>query len=143
VTDIRTRLADALRKHLLVPKAPAFRAWDVDGLVDALLSLPGIAIVELPEPDSTRYDGDDHEPQDRLCWLPGDDFEVSVWNPGEVQRCGFGWGDFEPLSVAEARTTAVSLLAAANAAEAVVEVPSPPDTGEAPWPGDAVMDAWR
>jgi hypothetical protein len=118
MTDIEQRIAEILQFHLgEYGLNHSGRALDTY-LAEVLMSLPDIAIVELPEPDSTRYDGDDHEPQDRLCWLPGDDFEVSVWNPGEVQRCGFGWGDFEPLSVAEARTTAMSLLAAANAAEA-------------------------
>lgn len=77
----------------------------------------GYAVVELPAPDSTRYEGDEHEPADRLCWLPGDDFEVSVWHPGEVQRCGYGWGDNEPLSAGEARGIALRLLAAADAAD--------------------------
>lgn len=117
VTDIRARLADALKKidydSIMYGDKKTFLEQ-----ADALLSLPGIAITELPEPDSTRYDGDEHEPEDRLCWLPGDDFEVSVWNQGEVQREGFGWGDLEPLSVAEARTVAAALLAAANATEA-------------------------
>jgi hypothetical protein len=110
VSDIRTRLADALREYWLAEESP-------ESLADVLLSAPGIAIVELPEPDSTRYEGDEHEPEDRLCWLPGDDFEVSVWNQGEIQREGFGWGDLEPLSSTEARTVAATLLAAANAAE--------------------------
>lgn len=78
-----------------------------------------IAVVELPEPDSTRYEGDEHESQDRLCWMPGDDFEVSVWNPGEVQRHGFGWGDAEPLSADEAWRVGLALLAASVAARAV------------------------
>lgn len=76
-------------------------------------------VVELPEPDSTRYEGDEHESQDRLCWMPGDDFEVSVWNPGEVQRHGFGWGDAEPLSADEAWRVGLALLAASVAARAV------------------------
>ncbi|QBC87364.1 hypothetical protein [Mycobacterium avium] len=76
-----------------------------------------IAIVELPPHDSDRYEGDEHEPRDRLCWMPGDDFEVSVWYHSEVQRRGYGWGDLEPLSVADARSIAAALLAAANAAE--------------------------
>ncbi len=91
---------------------------DLTSHIVAALSEAGLAVVALPEPDSTRYTGDEHEPADRLSWMPGDDFEVSVWHHGEVQRWGYGWGDDEPLSVAEARTIAVALLAAANAAEA-------------------------
>lgn len=75
--------------------------------------------IDLPEPDSTRYEGDEHEPMDRLAWMPGDEFEVSVWHRGEVQRYGYGWGDGQPLSAKEARTVAAALLAAAVAAEAL------------------------
>lgn len=78
-----------------------------------------IAVVELPKPDSTRYEGDEHEPEDRLSWMPDDDFEVSVWRDGRVQRYGYGWGDIEPLSAEQARTVGLALLAAADAAEAV------------------------
>lgn len=82
----------------------------------ATLKAAGIVAVELPPPDSTRYEGDEHEPADRLCWMPGDDFEVSVWHPGEVQRYGYGWGDITPLTAVEARTIGLALLAAAQAA---------------------------
>lgn len=132
---VRAKLAEALRQHgdsslatwanericlcdcmyRVMPPGPDF----CDHLADVLLSLEGVTIVALPPPDSTRYEGDEHEPQDRLCWGPGDDFEVSVWDRGEVQRHGYGWGDSEPLSVNEARTIASWLLAAADAAEAV------------------------
>lgn len=123
--DLRARLADALRNH----RSSSCGNWECgnwrwtygfgwdDHLIDVLLSLDGIAIVELPPADSTRYEGDEHEPMDRLCWMPGDDFEVSVWGRGEIQHCGYGWGDLEPFSVAQARTIASALLAAADAAE--------------------------
>lgn len=134
MSDVRAKLAEALRdQHAMAYDDDAamyycdcgmatgdYRVW-ADHMVDVLLSLEGVAIVALPPPDSTRYEGDEHEPQDRLCWGPGDDFEVSVWDRGEVQRHGYGWGDLEPLSVNEARTIASWLLAAVHAAEAVTD----------------------
>lgn len=119
MSDIRARIADAVLNRLADYGIDMIARDIANAITETVMSLPGIAIVELPEPDSTRYEGDEHEPSDRLCWMPGDDFEVSVWNRGEVQRDGYGWGDIKPLSVAEARTVAAALLAAANAAEAV------------------------
>jgi hypothetical protein len=42
MTDIRTRLADLFWDGMIIA--------DADRFIDALLSLPGIAIMELPEP---------------------------------------------------------------------------------------------
>ena len=94
-----------------------YAVW-IDHVTEAVRAA-GLAVIQLPQPDSTRYEGEEHQPEDRLAWMPGDEFEVSVWHSGEVQRYGFGWGDGEPLSVAEARTIAAALLAAAEAAEQV------------------------
>ena len=80
------------------------------------------AVIELPEPDSTRYDeGEDAEfpPADRLGWLRGMGlYEVTFWPEyaGEVQ-VAYNNEPGEPLSVSEARQLAAALLAAANAAE--------------------------
>jgi hypothetical protein len=83
------------------------------------------ATVELPEPDSTRYEGDEHEPMDRLSWQDRGGFEVSNWLQNEVQLSvwanngSFGsWEAFEPITARAARDLAAALLAAAEAAEA-------------------------
>lgn len=92
-----------------------------DHAVDVLLSLGGIAIVELPEPDSTRYEGDEHEPVDRLAWRAGN-WSASVWEYPEVQLSeaisGF-WYTHEPISIKDARALAAALLAAADKAEEI------------------------
>lgn len=88
----------------------------------AALKAAGIALVELPEPDSTRYDeGDEAEfpPVDRLAWLRGMGlYGVTFWPecPREVQ-VAYNNEPGEPLSADEARAFAVALLAAADAAE--------------------------
>lgn len=121
MSDLRARLADVLGDAFInVPAGVNDDFSWANYLADVLLSLPGIAIVELPEPDSTRYEGDEHEHEDRLCWMPGDDFEISVWQRAEIQRCGYGWGDMEPISATEGRTIAAALLASADAAEQAV-----------------------
>lgn len=74
------------------------------------------AIVELPEPDNSRYTGDDG-PDDRPAWIHGQGlYEVSLWHTGEVQ-VGYDGEPGEPLSVDEARRLAAALLAAADATE--------------------------
>jgi hypothetical protein len=73
-------------------------------------------VVELPEPDSTRYDGDEHAPVDRPAWDGGGRFWVSHWKYPEVQVTYDG-EPFEPISIGVARSLAAALLAAANAAE--------------------------
>ena len=79
----------------------------------------GYAIVKLPEPDSTRYEGDEHEPMDRLAWGTGGKFAVSHWEYPEVQ-VAYDGEPFEPISIEEARAFAAALLAAADAAEEFV-----------------------
>lgn len=89
----------------------------------AALKAARIAVVELAEADSTRYDeGEDAEfpPADRLAWLRGMGmYGVTFWPeyPGEVQAA-YNNEPGEPLSVDEARGLAAALLAAADAAEA-------------------------
>jgi hypothetical protein len=128
VTDIRTRLADALTDAIWsecerqIPCGDPFpeaehidvfiryrdegdeyeQRLSVRDVAHALLSLPGMAIVELPE--------------------------ISV-NPDYQKQ----W-----KTPAEIRQYAAVLLAAANAAE----VPSAA-AGDGPWPGDGVLGAWR
>jgi hypothetical protein len=124
VTDVRQCLTDALRDQW----APSTVVYGTDEPVgfnsstdwarhvaDVLLSLPGIAIIELPGADSTRYEGDEHEHEDRLAWIC-DPFAVSHWNYPGVQIYYEG-ESFEPISIAYARTFAAAILAAANAAE--------------------------
>jgi hypothetical protein len=77
-------------------------------LVDVLLSLPGIAIVELPEADDR--DGEDFKHYWNAKW-PG--YFVYDFH-GEV-----GMGAAKPYSPTEARKIAAALLAAADAAEEV------------------------
>lgn len=78
-----------------------------------------IVAVQLPEPNSTRYDGDEHEPADRLgWWQDGNPFAVTQWGyPNQVQLA-INNEPFEPLSSAQARFLAAALLAAAVRADA-------------------------
>lgn len=121
VTDIRTRLADALRKFMLSMSNRNYNldenrvrldspVVDVGYLADVLLSLPGIAIVELPEGQEWGESQTDfvHTRTDPRC--PG---EIAHFLRGGVGK----W-----ITAAKAREYAAALLAAANAAEAV-EVP--------------------
>ena len=57
MTDVRTRLADALREHSCLSEDFALT------LADVLLSLPDISIVEVPSP---AYDGDGPWPGDAV-----------------------------------------------------------------------------
>jgi len=80
------------------------------------LKAAGYAVVNLPEPDSERYEGDEHEPADRDSWMV-DAYEVAVWYPGEVQ-INYDGSLGEPIDTAIARDLAGALLAAIDAAEA-------------------------
>lgn len=122
MTDVRAVFTDALLKascQIVGGVAPGRKGYG-EHLADTVLSLPGIAIVALPEADSTRYEGDEHEPMDRLAWTAGG-WAASVWEYPEVQlsgRCNDGfWQTYEPVTIAEARALAAAPLAAANAAE--------------------------
>jgi hypothetical protein len=113
MTDIRTRLADALKEHRSISRHTGVYCtcdgwkWSpqVDWfqhLADVLLSLPGIAIVELPD----KSDEDGYF----ITFHP----DVSVAVPeGRID-----WLDGSERSAFEARKLAAALLAAANAAEA-------------------------
>lgn len=81
----------------------------------AALKAAGYEVVKLPEPDSTRYEGDEHEPEDRDSWTV-DLYEVAVWDHGEVQ-INYDGNEGEPVGSAIARDLASALLAAAAAAE--------------------------
>lgn len=119
MSDLRARLADALRKHRGFP-AHCVCGWESkDGwkstsekhehhLAGVLLSLPGIAIVELPEPNSSRRPAFDGKDDDRWFTPLG---QVTRWGT-LIQR-----SDGVTARPAEARAVAVALLAAANAAE--------------------------
>lgn len=76
-------------------------------------------LVPIPTPTSTRYEGEDHEPTDRLAWRAGHDYEVSVWYPGQVQLSFYAdvWEAFEPMDTEQARKLAYALLAGALQAE--------------------------
>ena len=92
-------------------------------LADAILAIPGIAVVELPEPDPPVPTDEDDEkpPQARWGAESGADFQTSVWHFGEVQidqyARGGWWEALEPISAADARRVAAALLAAADYAE--------------------------
>ncbi|UVK60613.1 hypothetical protein SEA_PETERSON_65 [Mycobacterium phage Peterson] len=85
---------------------------------EIIVSLPGVAVIQLPEPTSTRYEGDEHEPMDRLSWQVNGEFEASVWNVGEVQISEFldVWEVREPISPDVAEHFGIALIAAAKGA---------------------------
>ncbi|UXE03964.1 hypothetical protein SEA_PHALCONET_76 [Mycobacterium phage Phalconet] len=82
-------------------------------VADVIASLPGVAVIQLPEPD-------EHEDEEQeFTDFPGVGLYVPVVfdrYPGEVQIRAGAWCD-EPLSVDEARGLAASILAAASYAE--------------------------
>ncbi|QBI97519.1 hypothetical protein SEA_HUGHESYANG_72 [Mycobacterium phage Hughesyang] len=88
-------------------------------VADVIASLPGVAVIQLPEPNSTRYEDDEFPPADRLAWwCPGSLFGISQWGyPNEVQ-IAYNGEPFEPVNIIEARFIAAALLAAAAAAVA-------------------------
>ncbi|AIM49956.1 hypothetical protein PORCELAIN_79 [Mycobacterium phage Porcelain] len=85
--------------------------------LDALDTAPGVAVIQLPEPD-------EHEDEEQeFTDFPGVGLYVPVvfdGHPGEVQIRAGAWCD-EPLSVDEARGLAASILAAASYAEEAEE----------------------
>jgi hypothetical protein len=94
----------------------------LDHIADAILAIPDIAVVELPEPDPVPTDEDDGKPPlARWGAESGADFQTSVWHFGEVQidqyARGGWWEALEPISAANARRFAAALLAAAEKAE--------------------------
>lgn len=87
---LRERIAELL--ELLRPATPSEAA-------DAILAIPGIAVVELPEPERPRVG--------RYIWM--DDL-VTV-NSGAIDL------DYQSISATDARDLAAALLAAAEYAE--------------------------
>lgn len=79
-------------------------------VADVLLSLPGIAIVELP-PETITPTGWGDDCLGAWPAAPGED-PVSAWPKGKIAMSG---GDF--ISVPDAHALAAALLAAAQAAE--------------------------
>lgn len=108
MTDLRTRLVDALREHRARRPKCITCSYGHESdrhLIDVLLSLPGIAIVELPEAI----------PKGLTDWPDDASFpvgEMSVRVLGHSVR----WGDSK-YPTGYARSLAAALLAAANAAE--------------------------
>ena len=106
---IRERLADALREAGVCEVEPSrgnYFGCTPERAADALLALPGIAIVELPA-YSEEYG----------CFMGagyGCCADTSDVVPGGMVRAGIG----KYLAPAAARKVAAALLAAANAAEA-------------------------
>lgn len=125
MTDIRTRLADALHRAMsrIIGGVAPDGMWAPEYLADVLLALPGIAIVELPEPDGT---GGITQETWRVGNLTVETMgDAVLWPTGH--KAGYGLHCDEEHShngcqSIWARRLAAALLAAANAAEAV-EVP--------------------
>jgi hypothetical protein len=134
MSDIRTRLADALLEHAPHHKNNSVDLWvackcgngvryydrrkHVAHVADVLLSLPGIAIVELPEPHGTAHKASSAPP---FAWSwQWRGFDI------EAQRDCVGFRYLSPpfdfdtpgLEPEDAREFAAALLAAADAAEA-------------------------
>lgn len=99
MTDIFTRLADVLHKQGYPYTGQLSKA------IDALLSLPGIAIIELPRPHLDQSWRFNDSGEWEYTYVRGDD-EIVVSGTGSY-------------TVSEARELAAALLAAVNAAEAV------------------------
>jgi hypothetical protein len=105
MTDIRARLANAIAAELEIRRGTV-ETWGAH-IADVLLSLPGIAIVELPEPypDETVHQ----------YWAPEPGQQIGVADIGIVRiEATARW---RSVDVPTARAHAAALLAAANAAE--------------------------
>jgi hypothetical protein len=113
MSDVRARIANALAAHASGEDGCicgeddhlAFDYW-ARHVADVLLSLPGIAVVELPEPEpeSQQWCND--------AWFVDVDGDIDSTRPiwASMMR--------SRLSASGARRFATALLAAANAAEA-------------------------
>lgn len=121
--ELRERIAGLLITHpsgLRAVGDPPDWPWAV---ADAILAIPGIAVVELPEPDPAPPCEDERLRPPLAQWggESGADFLASVWHLGEVQISQYvrhGWYEpMEPISPADARQFALALLAAAEYAE--------------------------
>lgn len=115
MTDIRTRLADTLAEFM--PESDGGQDGSLNlRIADALLSLPGIAIIELPELMGDRSHVADSI-RNQAMWTTGDSW--ATLNPDTtVEFESDGQKVYGTLAgPADARTLAAVLLAAANAAE--------------------------
>jgi hypothetical protein len=104
MSDVRARIVDALRENLIhYLSSPMI---DFEGIADVLLSLPGIAITELPEVDDTDPDG--------CVWFSdgSDPGTVGAYPGVKVVHGIWEW------TPEQARVVSAQWLAAANAAEA-------------------------
>lgn len=124
MSDIRARLTEALRQHQFweanhasigheahcrCGERPLNWVYWTSHLADMLLSLPGIAIVDLP-PVTIQRDT-------YSSWLftdAGGEVESVTWPAADDEIAVSGIGSY---TVSEARIFAAALLAAANAAE--------------------------
>ena len=138
MTDVRAKLAEALRPHfwwfvgnLGVPGMPDQKGYrcscgweqhgdDADPLAhqaDVLLSLEGVAIVALPTLMVDRSNVAESI-KDRPMWQVEDAW-TCLELADRIEYEAAGQNVFGTLTVTEARALAAALLAAADAAEAV------------------------
>lgn len=103
--ELRERIAELL--ELLRPATPAEAA-------DAILAMPGIAVVELPEPMGAERDHVAESMRDRDMWEQGQAW-VTIERVDRIyMEAGTAYGSVSP---AIARDLAAALLAAADHAE--------------------------
>lgn len=113
MADIHKRLTDTLHPELAIRRG-SLATW-ASHIADALLALPDIAVVELPDAED-------------FTWQIDDDFKVSTLELARVGEtgaaptvhpgCQITWGSLELNLVShDARALAAVLLAATNAAE--------------------------
>ncbi|UTN92764.1 hypothetical protein SEA_BENCH_44 [Mycobacterium Phage Bench] len=108
--ELRAVLTEALGRsyYRIVGSSSDCRVDPGEILADALLSLPGVAVIQLPEPEV--WDG----PGKERYWRIGDTtVTVDKWNVLSV-TLNDDWSDDEtPPSAADFRDLAAALLAAA------------------------------
>lgn len=110
MTDPRPRLAEALQDQFPHATRP-----QIDYAAAYLLSLPGIAIVELPEPSYVDEPEDDGVNGYGFNGGPADSSIAS--EHGVYVHDGLVYDQYDGMTPGQARTIASWLLAAANAAE--------------------------
>lgn len=123
MADLRARLAEVLQEHrsmsgygggVICTARGCTWKWSPSGSIeqhqtDVLLSLPGIAIVELPEPTGSEPATEDENGFVEWEYPQG---VVQVFDGGVI-----GWGRWHFEDATKLREAASALLAAANAAE--------------------------
>lgn len=104
--DLKAALTEALREHLTCECGQWAENLDetMEHLADVLLALPGVAVIQLPEPDEITV-------LRNAWWLMGD---VTAVAGSRRVRCEL---DDHRLSANEARGLAAALLAAAVLSE--------------------------